>query len=228
MTRVAESNEGTLYIFLDEAGNFDFSPTGTRFFTMSAFSRVRPFAGIEELLELKYDLWEQGVEFEYLHAAEDTNYTRTNVFNVLRAHIDSFRLDCISVEKRKTHPALQENLGRFYKKILDILLIYVLRGHIGRFTKVFIITDLIPVERKRKDIEKGIKITVAQWSREHNTAYNVFHYASKSDLNLQIVDYLNWAVYRKWERGDLQSYDAIKACIRSEFEVFKDGKETYY
>ena len=45
-----------LYIFLDEAGNLDFSPTGTRFFLLGAVTKERPFHAYKELTELKYDL----------------------------------------------------------------------------------------------------------------------------------------------------------------------------
>ena len=31
------------YLFLDEGGNFDFSPTGTRYFVMSSVAMRRPF-----------------------------------------------------------------------------------------------------------------------------------------------------------------------------------------
>ena len=31
------------YIFLDEGGNFDFSPKGTRFFTLTSVTKARPF-----------------------------------------------------------------------------------------------------------------------------------------------------------------------------------------
>jgi len=34
----------TLYIFLDESGNFDFSPKGTKYFVLSAVSTLDPVA----------------------------------------------------------------------------------------------------------------------------------------------------------------------------------------
>ncbi len=32
-----------LYLFLDEGGNFDFSPAGTRYLTLTAVTATRPF-----------------------------------------------------------------------------------------------------------------------------------------------------------------------------------------
>jgi len=155
---------------------------------MSAFSKLRPFTPLPELIDLKYNLWERGLEFEYLHAAEDTQRTRDEVFKILGQHMGDFRMDSIVIEKRKTNPVLQQNLGRFYKKALDILLKFLLQAYQGKFKEIFIITD----------------------------------------LNLQIVDYLTWAIYRKWERADSRSYNLMKMCLRSEFEVFRSGTKTYY
>ena len=217
-----------LYVFLDEAGNFDFSRKGTHFFVLSGLSMIRPFPFLPRLSDLKYNLWEEQVQIEYFHASEDNQRTRDAVLNILGSHIEQFRLDSVIVEKPKTNPTLQHNTGIFYKKVLDILLCYILEVHKKRFDEAIIVTDKIPVEKKRKEIEKAIKLTLADWSRAHGNRYEVLHFASKSDMNLQVVDYLNWAVFKKWERNDVRSYDLIKDCVKSEFEVFKNGKNLYY
>lgn len=218
-----------LYVFLDEAGNFDFSTNRTTYFVISSLSMIRPFPYVPQLVDLKYDLWEQHIPIEYFHASVDKQSTRNSVFNILQNYFDRFRLDSIVVEKRKTTPTLQADEGRFYKTILDILLSYILEGYKElRFTQAIIVTDTIPVERKRKDLEKAIKFTLSIWSRQHDKRYEILHHASKSDLNLQIVDYSNWAVYRKWERGDSRSYDLIKGFIATEFDVFRRGNAYFY
>jgi len=45
-----------LYVFLDEAGDFNFSLTGTRFFTLTTITKTRPFSWDAPLISLKYDL----------------------------------------------------------------------------------------------------------------------------------------------------------------------------
>ena len=76
-----------LYIFLDKAGNLDFSPTGTRFFLLGAVTKERPFHAYKELTELKYDLAELGTELEYFHASENAQPVRNRVFNVIRRNL---------------------------------------------------------------------------------------------------------------------------------------------
>jgi len=217
----------TLYIFVDESGNMDFSKNGTKYFTLTALSKIRPFVIYEPLVNLKYDLWEKGIEFEYFHASEDTYITRNEVFNLISNNLSKFAADSIIVEKCKTNPSIQ-NHTLFYKKIFEILFNFSLNKHQDNFSQIFIITDMIPIKKKKKDIEKAIKIYVSNWSMKNKIPYKILHYSSKSDINLQIVDYFNWAIFRKWERNDLSNYNLIKESISSEFDVFKMGKNKYY
>lgn len=217
-----------LYIFLDEAGNLDFSNTGTEYFIISALSMIRPFPFASDLVDLKYDLWEKGIELEYFHATEDTQQTRNEVFKILQNHLQQFETSSIIVEKRKTHPSLQNDKPRFFKTIFDILLEYILKSYKGKFNEVFIVTDTLPVGQKRKDLEKAIKRTLTVWAKSYQTTYHIFHYGSKSDINLQITDYMNWAVFKKWERKDERSYNLIQTCVKIEFDVFQGGNKHFY
>lgn len=76
-------NDRFLYIFLDEAGNFDFSVTGTRYFVVACVTRERPFGDYSDFIKLKYDLIEQGGEVEYFHASEDKQSVRDQVFQII-------------------------------------------------------------------------------------------------------------------------------------------------
>jgi hypothetical protein len=215
-----------LYIFIDEGGDMVFSPKGTKYFTLTALSKTRPFLSFESMTNLKYDLWEKGIDFEYFHATEDTQITRNQVFNIISGNLPNFAVDSIIVEKRKTNPALQVP-SNFYQKIFEILLNYVLQRHKDRYAQIIIVTDTIPIRQDRETIHKAIKAFISKWSYGQRTSYRIFHYASKSDVNLQIVDYFNWAIFRKWERQDERSYDLVKDAIYSEVDVFKGRQNRY-
>ena len=47
-----------LYMFLDEAGDFNFSVSGTKFFMITAITKARPFFLDDPITSLKYDLIE--------------------------------------------------------------------------------------------------------------------------------------------------------------------------
>ncbi len=95
------------------------------------------------------------------------------------------------------------------------------------YERVILFTDVMPVAKKKKAMEKGVKSVLKALLNEGIT-YRIYHHQSKSNLNLQVVDYCNWAIYRKWSRGDVRSYDIISASIDAEWDVFRSGKTEFY
>lgn len=222
-----DTQKNCLYIFLDEAGNFDFSQGGTEYFVLTSLTKERPFEAYKPLTELKYDLIELGIDLEYFHAAEDQQATRNRVFDIIESHLTEARLDSLIIEKRKTGPSLQNGI-RFYPEMLGYLLKYVLNGmNLANMSEVVIVTDRIPIARKRQAVEKAVKKTLARMLPQ-NVPYRVLHHDSKSNVDLQIADYCNWAIYRKWSRQDERSYVKIKKAVKSEFPIFQNGTKNYY
>ena len=60
----------SLFIFLDESGNFDFSPKGTRHFVLTALSTTDPEEMAPALYRLKHELVLAGQDIEYFHAVD--------------------------------------------------------------------------------------------------------------------------------------------------------------
>lgn len=179
------------------------------------------------MLSLKHDLIEEGIDLEYFHASEDRQCVRDKVFKIACDNLSDGRIDSIIIEKCKTGPALQE-MEKFYPRMINYLLKYVLeKRNLSGFAGVIVITDSIPIKKRRESVEKAIKQTISKLLPA-NTMYRIFHHASKSCIDLQIADYCNWAIFRKWERKDLRSYDLIKNWVRSEFEIFRSGDRYYY
>ncbi|MHB8809104.1 MAG: DUF3800 domain-containing protein [Desulfobulbaceae bacterium] len=215
-----------IYIFLDEGGNFDFSTRGTKYFTLTSVLKRRPFNIYGQLTELRFDLIENGLDIEYFHAAEDKQLVRDRVFEVIRANVDRLMVDSVVVEKRKTGPALQPP-EKFYPRMLGYLLRYVVERIRGDYSELIVITDVIPVEKKRKAIEKAVKQTLSSMLPDRIT-YRVLHHASKSSSSLQVADYFNWAIFRAWERSDRRSLDLVAGMVRSQFDIFRSGTRYYY
>ncbi|MCL4740706.1 MAG: DUF3800 domain-containing protein [Phycisphaerales bacterium] len=216
-----------LYVFFDEGGNLDFSATGTRYFTLTGVWLHRPFPCDLELINLRFDLIETGLNIEYFHAAEDRQAVRNRVFEILSGRLDRFRADSVVVEKRMTAPPLRSD-ERFYPETLGYLLRHILECcELADWSEVIVITDTIPVNRKRRAIEGSVKTTLARMLPA-GMPYRVLHHSSKSCIGLQIADYFNWAIFRSWERGDGRSLDAVRPAVRSQFDIFRKGTTIWY
>ena len=222
-------NNGIQYLFLDESGNLDFSPKGTRYFSLCSVSMLRPFALYEQLDNYKYDLIESGydIDIDSFHYAVNNVHIRSEVFKILNLNLGQMRIDSLVVEKCKTIPELQKT-EMFYPRMLGYLLQYVFRGYqFYGIKEIIVITDTIPVRKNRRAIERAVKLTLAEMLPT-NISYRILHHASKAHYGIQIADYCGGAVFRKWESNDDKYYHHIKPALKSEFDIFKTSKWVYY
>lgn len=216
-----------LYVFLDEAGNFDFSPKGTRYFIFGAIVKERPFHAYQDLSQYKYDLIEMGIDIEYFHASEDKQHVRDRVFKIIQGNITGVDFYALILEKAKTFSTLRTP-ERFYPKMLGYQLKFILnRSDLKEFQQVIIFTNRIPVTKKRSVVEKAVKKTLTNMLPEGVT-YRILHHDSKSNIDLQIADYFTWATFRDWENNDSRSYELIKSAIKNEFDMFAHNLQSYY
>lgn len=210
------------YIFVDESGNFDFSEKGTRFLTLTCIITERPFGFYKDLHEARYDLIEYGIPVEAFHCAGDNKHIRARIFQLIQNYQIKFGINSLIVEKNKIGHSLQKP-ETFYTKLLGYLIGHVFNDYPCRQAgKIVIVTDTIPIQRKRKAIEKSIKVTLAQMLPK-DTRLTILHHTAKAHYGLQVTDYCSWSIFRKWEYGDEESYKLIKPAIQSEFEVFLAG-----
>jgi hypothetical protein len=233
----------TLYIFLDESGNLDFSPKGTKYFSLTCISTLDPLTKREGFPALKYTLLGDGIEQEYFHASEDKQIVRDGVFNLISG-LDDFQIDTVIAQKNKANFALFEQISavqtgnslkfkkekveeKFYKMICETLLKYVITRYVrkGGITKVIVILDACFVKKKQEYVTKYLK---QYFKKEFGKVPYVYFQQVKADVNCQIADYCGWGIFIKWERGELRSYDVIKSKIKSEFDIFIRGTKTYY
>lgn len=221
-----------LYIFIDESGDWDFSPSSntssSKYLIFGGLSLYDPLKLTEGLLKLKHKLNYKGRDIQRFHASEDRQAVRDQVFKILGKH--QFETDFVIIEKCKTNPTLQ-NMTKLYPKMAMILLEYIFRRYKWRSSdsreidKILIFVDTIQ-RKKRKAIEKALKKEVKRVLGQIN--FNIYHHTSYSHFGLQAVDYCTWAIFRKWERNDYRSYNLISGKVKSEFDVFERGKTKYY
>ena len=219
---IDESKQRFLYIFLDEAGNLDFSQHGTKYFVLGGITKERPFHAYKELTEFKYDQVERGTALEYFHASENAQAVRSGVFDIIEKNLAGVAIDAIIVEKQRVDEPLRDE-EQFYPKVLGTLLREIFKHYpLAEFTEIIVFTDSLPVQRKRAAVEKGVKTTLAAMPPA-SVRYRVLHHASKSNMDLQIADYCTWAVYRKWNGQDDRSFRRVQAALRREWDALQAG-----
>lgn len=190
-----------VYLYFDESGNLDFKQSGSPFFIMTCAAVRRPFITVHILDEIKYNLIEGGDDIEKLHACEDRNEVRKLVYQVLSTNPNEYRV--YSAYVRKTDiPHDMRTPDEIYSRLYSLIFDEVFEIEIDRSVgQVIAITDRLPLDAKRRSVEKPLKRYMKDKFQENGIPYRLLHHDSASDMNLQATDYFCWAAHRDLTKG---------------------------
>lgn len=230
----ASRREDILYCYFDEAGDFNFSPTGSTFYLYTALVTRDPFPLCEDLLKAKYSLVMSGKPFskshrnnDYFHASEDSPETRDLGFGMLAKHLGEFAIHTVVVKKNKVPPEMRGQRVFFtavINQLVDEILATGLDNEVGH---VCLISDRIPVQKKSSAIIGSVKKRLRMHLAEE-VGFSFVQMDSKSDFGLQAADYCSWAIYRTWARGECAYRNFIGDAIAFEADVLADRKTLFY
>ncbi|EQB40416.1 hypothetical protein M947_01065 [Sulfurimonas hongkongensis] len=236
--RAVEKVNDTVYIFVDEAGDMDFSVNGSKHYMFNFLVKKRPFNLHEYISSYRYSLLERNLDplngkrlnIESFHAHNDNKFIKHELFNIISTFNENdVKLYSYILEKPKVTPDKRKENDKFYINNLNHS-IQRLLDKIGITSNIIIITDNLPVHKnKAKQIgalKKGLKEYIKH--NNLNIRYDIFHHCSASSANLQIVDYMGWAIYRKYEHLQDNYYNKISKYIIDEDVMTKDRTDSYY
>ena len=209
------------YIFLDESGDlgFDFKKKGTSkvfIITCLFIENKRPLEKIVRKthsdLQKKYKR-----KFGVLHAVKEKPITRQRLLKRL-AEIDC-SIITIYLNKLKVYTKLQDEKQVLYNYVANILLDRI-------YTKKLVpIKDkIIFIASKRetnKFLNENFRIYLNnQVKNRHEIDMEVLIKTPSEEKSLQVVDFVCWAIFRKYGKGDSSYYNLIKSKIVEEAPLF--------
>lgn len=220
----------TLHVHLDESGDFNFSPTGSRYYIFACAWTYEPAALADELAALRFSLVKQGhgERLSGFHACEDAHPKRERVIDALTKY-RNWTFASIVITKRRVNPSLYDP-ETFYPKFSTMVLRFVFRGRIKpNTTGVLIYTDTLPFTGKRaKAAEVAIK-AACRSDLPEGLPFHILHHRRESNAWIQVADYCCWSVCRKWEQGIPDVYDRIRPRIAAtEIDPTGRGDGTVY
>jgi len=204
----------TLFVYVDESGNFDFSPSGTKHFVMTAFITTDPVLSANRIAKLKYFLLSQGVSIPNFHASEDSQRVRNQVVDQISKirNVSAYTLwlkkDNLPVEYKSTS-GIYELMG------FEMARLAAAEVSIRGADSVVLVFDKTLIFREEQAFLSKSKAIFAQLSHPFHI---YFHNVSK-DFNGQIADYVAWANYVKLERDEQRPFDVLSKNLRSATEV---------
>jgi hypothetical protein len=183
-------------LFLDEAGNFDFSAKGTPFLMVCATLLEISAARSGELSCLRYELNAQGHDIDSFHASANTPYVRGAFMRRLTAVGVGCQVFAIVLDKSLCRQP-PEDVSQVYVDLFKFVL--ALSQPASGDCPVY--ADRVPLQRSRKAIMKAVRLSAGHRS--------VHFHPSASSLELQIADYCTWAVWRQLVSQDIKPLEAL-------------------
>ena len=200
--------DSTLYIFIDESGNFDFSERGTRHFVMAGVATLRPMESAAHLHSLRYRLLNHGHDISDFHASMDSQYVRNRVFQTF-SRIEGIHAETIFATKN----LLPENLrssNALHARFGEILVDRILKSFPSNAYKslVIIFDQAIP-----KSSHGPFHNSVKPILKELDKPFQLFSQSMNRDMNGQIADYVAWSNYVALERSEYRPWNSLKESL---------------
>lgn len=234
---VNDTND-TVYIFVDEAGDMDFSLKGSKYYMFNFLIKQRPFNLHEIISNYRYSLLERNLDplngkrlnIEAFHAHNDNKFIKEEMFKLISTfNTKSVQAYSYILEKPKVNPLKRKDKDRFYIDNLT-LAIEQLLDKLNIDKNFIIITDNLPVKQNKNKQIGALKKGVKEYIKNYNLSirYDIFHHCSASSVNLQIVDYISWAVFRKYEMQQDSYLQKVEKYFISIDDMTKDRKIKHY
>jgi hypothetical protein len=207
-----------IYVFLDESGDLGFKKSSSRWFvfTIAIISDAR---ALERVIKKVWrPLKSKHKKLGELHAYRSDDVTRTRLLKKLN-QIPDLKILCMLLNKEKVYVDLQNQKNYLYNYTANILLE---RLHSQKLLNK---NEPMNVYIDRKDTKKKLRenfinyLTTSMKNRREGK-FSVELHSSHENKSLQAVDFISWAIFRKYERGDYQFYEIIKDKITDEKLLF--------
>ena len=210
------------YIFLDESGDlgFDFKKKGTSQFFIVTILYTRDSKGaLEKIVKKTHS--ELAKKFKrrigVLHAVQEKPITRLRILK--RISEKECGVMAIYLNKKKVHTHLQDEKQVLYNFVTNILLDRI-------YSKKILSPDLsIEFVASRRETNKFLNenfrdYLTRQIKNNHKGLIKVSIKTPAEEKCLQAVDFLSWAIFRKYERGDESYYKVFRKKISEENPLF--------
>lgn len=206
------------YIFLDESGDLGFNKKSSKWFLFTIVL-TNNHRKIEKVVKkIRAGLKKKYKRVSELHAYHSPSATRIKMLKLL-SEIKDLKILCVVLNKKKVYVDLQKQKNYLYNYTANILLD---RLH---NKKLIDIDEPIDLYIDQKDTNKFIrenfeKYLKSNFAKRGNGKVKIRIKPSHTEKCLQAVDFISWAIFRKYESGDYEYYEIIKNKITEENLLF--------
>lgn len=145
--------------------------------------------------------------------------TRKRVLSLI-SDVENVQILCVVLNKEKVYTRLQDQKSVLYNYVTNILL--------DRMNHTGVISGIEDIEIciDQKETSKFMNEYFLNYLRQGTASWkqnkiDIRLAQSHNEKCLQAIDFISWAIFRKYERGDYDYYNLIQEKIVSENFLFK-------
>jgi len=211
-----------VYIFLDESGDlgFNFNKKKTSNFFIVTFLF---FPGEKRIVEKIVSKTHSELKKKFkrrigvLHAVKEKPATRKRILRRLNRISCSIMAICLN--KNKISSTLQDEKRVLYNYVTNVLLNRVYSK------KAIYCKEPINLIASRRETNKSFNENFKNYlnrqvKNNHQCDINILIRTPSEEKALQMVDFISWAMFRKYEKGDKSYYKIFKQKIIEENSLF--------
>jgi len=206
------------YIFLDESGDLGFSKKSSKWFLFTIVltndhrSLEKVIKKIHRKLSKKYK------RVAELHAYHSQSSIKIKVLEQI-AKLKDVKVLCTILNKHKVYIDLKNQKNYLYNYTANILLDRLHKTNvINKSESIYLFIDQKDTNKNlRENFEKYLKSNLSKWG---NKQINIKIKPSHTEKCLQAVDFISWAIFRKYELDQDEYYKIIKEKIIGEKLLF--------
>lgn len=207
------------YIFIDESGDLGFKKASSKWF-LFAVVIIDDSRALERIVKKVWKTLKNKKSGE-LHATHDSNKTRQKLLEIV-GDLENIEIVSILIDKNTIKNQRNKNYLYNYTLYSSIDVLFE-REMIDKNESIYIYID-------KKDTKKLISDSLINNFLNHlkvkyKNIISITLQSSHNDKSLQVVDFIAWAIFRKYERKDEIFYNLIKDRIVYE-NILKIKKES--
>lgn len=208
------------YLFLDESGDLGFNPKkkNSKFFIITIIftSDKKPLEKIVKRTHATLRKKVKRLSGGVLHSYKENPLTRRRLLKLISKQ--NFKIMTICLNKSKVHTKLQDEKHVLYNYVTNILLDRIMSKKYLQNREAVLIVEK---RETNKFLNDNFKSYIEdQLKNKHRTLVNIEIRTPSQEKALQAVDFVSWAIFRKYETGDSSYYQIIKEIIVEENPLF--------
>ena len=208
-------------IFLDESGDLGFNPKkrNSKYFVVTVLStpNKKPIERIVKRIHSQLRKRVKRLSGGILHAYKEKPVTKTRLLNLLS------KTDCaimtIYLNKEKVYTRLQEERHVLYNYVTNILLDRIMNKQlVDTKSKIYL---MVSKRETNKFLNENFKNYLKdQLTNKHSANIEIEIKTARQEKSLQAVDFVSWAIFRRYEKDDDSYYKLVKRKIIEESPLF--------